>query len=108
MFLGEPIYTYAVVLASLLIFTGLGSYVIGKQEAAPEGTLSWVPPLVLLVVLATAIATPAVFQVFLGYGLPARIVIAVLLIGPLAALTAIVRLRALRARDSVVVPQATS
>ncbi|HXJ91438.1 MAG TPA: hypothetical protein VMT20_00980 [Terriglobia bacterium] len=83
LFLGEPIYTYAVVLAGLLIFTGLGSYAAGKWGAGPEQTLRWVLPLLLLLVAATAVITPPVFHLFLGSSLAARIAIAVLLIAPL-------------------------
>ena len=83
LFLGEPIYTYAVVLARLLVFTGSGSYAAGKFAADPGRTLRRIIPLVLLVVLATALVTPLVFQLFLGAPLAARVLIALALVAPL-------------------------
>jgi hypothetical protein len=83
LFLGQPIYTYAIVLAGLLIFTGAGSYVAGKWKDEPQRTLRRVLPIALLVILATAVITPLVFAAALGLPLPARIVIAVVLIAPL-------------------------
>ena len=83
LFLGQPIYTYAVVLAGLLIFTGAGSYLAGRLRKEPGEALKRVLPLALLVVLATAVVTPAVFHVFLGSGLTVRILIAMLLVAPL-------------------------
>lgn len=83
LFLGQPIYTYAVVLAALLIFTGVGSYLAGRVRAEPGEALKRVLPLALLVVLVTAFITPPVFHAFLGSGLAARIFIAMLLVAPL-------------------------
>ena len=83
LFLGQPIYTYAVVLAGLLIFTGIGSYAAGRWGAAAARALRWALPIAVLVVLASAVTTPLVFRAFLGLGLGARIVIAMLLVAPL-------------------------
>lgn len=83
LFLGEPIYTYAAVLAGLLIFTGAGSYAAGKFTLEPDRALRRVLPLALLVMLAIALITPPVFRAFLGAVLPARILIALLLVAPL-------------------------
>lgn len=83
LFLGQPIYTYAVVLAGLLIFTGVGSYAAGKwnlelTQALKRGLLGAV-----IVVLTMAAITPMVFRVCLGLSLPLRIAIALLLVAPL-------------------------
>lgn len=83
LFLGQPIYTYAVVLAGLLIFTGLGSYAAGKwnlelTRAPKRGLLG-----ALIVIPAMAVITPLVFRICLGLNLPLRIVIALLLVAPL-------------------------
>ena len=41
LFLGEPVYTYAVVLASMLIFTGVGSFLTAfVSRRAPAGRSS--------------------------------------------------------------------
>ena len=83
LFLGQPIYTYAIVLAGLLVFSGAGSFVAGKWQSEPQPTLRRVLPVALLVILLTAVITPFVFGMALGLALPARIMIAVVLIAPL-------------------------
>jgi hypothetical protein len=80
LFLGQPIYTYAVVLAGLLIFTGVGSYAAGKFGPA---SLKRVLLCIVALVPITALITPVLFQVFLGFGIFWRITIALLLIAPL-------------------------
>jgi hypothetical protein len=81
LFLGQPIYTYAVILAGLLIFTGVGSWVAGRMKRANALSRSLV--VALAVVAMTALITPPVFQFFLGYALPVRIAISLLLVAPL-------------------------
>jgi hypothetical protein len=83
LFLGQPIYTYAVVLAGLLIFTGAGSYMSGKLGMEPTGKLKRALFSAIIVVLALAVITPVVFRACLGFGLFSRITIALLLVGPL-------------------------
>ncbi|HXJ92847.1 MAG TPA: hypothetical protein VMT20_08190 [Terriglobia bacterium] len=83
LFLGEPIYTYAVVLAGLLVFTGAGSLAAGKFAAEPGRALRRLLPVALVVTLATALVTAPVFRLFLGASLAARILIALLLVAPL-------------------------
>ena len=80
LFLGQPIYTYAVVLAGLLIFTGGGSYVAGRLD-----TRSLKRILVCAAVLLPlfTILTPFVFHACLGFPIFGRIIIALLLIAPL-------------------------
>jgi hypothetical protein len=83
LFLGQPIYTYAVVLAGLLIFTGAGSYASGKWNVESTGKLKRALLSAVIVVLALAVITPVVFRACLGFGLFFRIAIALLLIAPL-------------------------
>ena len=83
LFLGQPIYTYAVVLAGLLIFTGIGSYAAGRWSGELHQLLKGVLICVLVVVLAMAVITPMVFRVCLGFGIFWRIVISLLLVAPL-------------------------
>jgi len=82
LFLGEPIYTYAVVLAGLLIFTGAGSYAAGKWSRDLERTLRLVLLWVIAVVLVMTVITPLVFRACLGFSIFWRITIALLLIAP--------------------------
>jgi predicted membrane-bound spermidine synthase len=83
LFLGQPIYTYAVVLAGLLIFTGTGSYVSGKWGSDSAGNLKQALFSAVIVVLMLAVITPVVFRACLGFSLFARITIALLLVAPL-------------------------
>lgn len=83
LFLGQPMYTYAVVFAGLLTSTGLGSYVAGTWSAEPQQTLKRALLAIIIVVPAMAVITPLVFQAFLGFGLFSRIAIALLLVAPL-------------------------
>jgi spermidine synthase len=88
LFLGNPLYSVAVVLSGFLLFAGLGS-------AASERFACWLPwPAISPVSLAVAaIATlalfyvvllPIVFEQFIGLVDPARIVLSLALIAPLA------------------------
>ena len=81
LFLGQPIYTYAVILAGLLIFTGAGSWIAGRMKQTHALSRSLV--VALAVVVITALITPPVFRFFLGYALGVRIAISLLLVAPL-------------------------
>lgn len=77
LFLGRPTYTFAVVLAALLIFTGAGAALAGRLQGDPRRHLRWVVPGILAVLAATAAITPWLFERALGLSLAARIAIAV-------------------------------
>ena len=85
LFLGHPVYALAVVLFSLLLFSGMGSWLSGRIEGADLR-----PPLVkVLVGLAALVVVyilvlPPIFYNLVQLGLPARILIAVVLMAPLA------------------------
>ena len=83
LFLGQPIYTFSVVLAGLLIFTGAGSYAVGKSTVELRALLSRALIAAVFVVMATSAITPLVFRACLGLGLVARIAIALFLVAPL-------------------------
>ena len=86
LFLGQPVYTLAVVLASLLASTGIGSFLSGRFASSPDKVLRFVLPALLAVLLLTASALPAIFQATLGWSFPARLVIAVLTLMPVGLL----------------------
>jgi Spermine/spermidine synthase domain len=83
LFLGQPIYAFAVILGSLLIFTGLGSALSGRITERPRRALAWLLPAVIAVLLITAVVTPAVFRRALGLPFLARAALAVALVSPL-------------------------
>lgn len=83
LFLGQPIYTYAVVLAGLLIFTGIGSHAAGRWAVELHRILKRVLLCAIVLVPIMAIITPVVFRACLGLVIFWRITIALLLVAPL-------------------------
>ena len=86
LFLGEPVFTYAVVLASLLIFTGAGSFLTihfpqDARRAIMEAMLSLVG-----VLAVTTFVAPQIFKAALELSLRWRVAIAVATIAPLGIL----------------------
>ncbi len=86
LFLGQPVYTFAVVLASLLIFTGVGAYLAGRFRLQPRRALLRIVPFILLTLIATAFVMPALFAATLGLALSWRVALAVILLAPLGIL----------------------
>ena len=86
LFLGQPIYTFAVVLAGLLVFTGLGSILSERMGAQPRERLNRIIPALLVLLAVTAALTPVLFRAELGLPLPARIVLSLAVIAPLGVL----------------------
>jgi len=84
--LGQPVYTFAVVLAALLVFTGLGSALADKFGASIRKNLRVIIPLILLTLLVTAFLTPLIFNAALGWSLFSRVIISVLILAPLGLL----------------------
>jgi len=83
LFLGQPIYTFAVVLASLLIFSGIGSYAVTRFSSPSRPRFNLIIFAVLAVIAVTAYGTHSIFSATLGLSLPWRVAIAVLMIAPL-------------------------
>jgi len=86
LFLGQPVYTFAVVLAGLLIFTGFGAHLAARLKGPPRERLRRVIPWLLVVLAITALAIPVVFQAALGLPLLLRVLIALAIIAPLGIL----------------------
>jgi hypothetical protein len=86
LFLGQPVYTFAVILAGLLMFTGLGACLAGRLKGTPRERLRRVIPLLIAVLAATAMLTPVIFQAALGLPLLLRVAIALAVIAPLGVL----------------------
>jgi MFS family permease len=80
-YLGRPVYSLAVVLFALLLFSGLGSFWVGRRReiSPPRGLFS------ALVVLAVfhALAAPWVLDRTIGWPLAARMAMTVVLLAPL-------------------------
>jgi predicted membrane-bound spermidine synthase len=85
LFLGHPMYGLAVVLFSVLVFSGIGS-MLTERIIRPERPRSLLVPLGFLaaMVVAAGILTPRVTDAMDGATTPARIATSVLLLAPLA------------------------
>ena len=86
LFLGQPVYTFAVVLAGLLVCTGAGAALAGRLHAQPQQHLRWILPLIVVLVVGTAFLTPLVLSAALALPLVWRILLALCLIAPLGVL----------------------
>ena len=77
LFLGQPTYSFSLVLFSVLLFSGLGSLVSVRLPL--RATLG----LLLVVVLAYPLLLPRLFALSMGWSLPLRLLTAFLSLGPL-------------------------
>ena len=82
LFLGQPVYTLAVVLAGLLVFAGVGSALAGRAGTSPQRALGPILLGVIVTLMVTALLTPTIFAAALGFSLSARVVLSLLLIAP--------------------------
>jgi predicted membrane-bound spermidine synthase len=85
LFLGHPVYSLAVVLFSLLIFSGIGSYLSGRFHGSHlvSAAVKCLAVLVALV-LVYIVALPPIFYGLVHLARPVRILISVALMMPLA------------------------
>jgi predicted membrane-bound spermidine synthase len=84
LFLGHPTYALSVVLFSLLLFSGIGSYATERIAKAGPSRVNLLPFLPLLVVLvAVGLATPVIADHVESATTPVRIFTAVALLAPM-------------------------
>jgi predicted membrane-bound spermidine synthase len=87
LFLGHPVYSLAVVLFSLLTFSALGSYLSGRfRQERLQATVMKLLVVLVVVVLIYILALPPIFYGLVHLAREIRIVIAVVLMAPLAML----------------------
>jgi hypothetical protein len=91
LFLGHPTYSLTVVLFSLLLFSGIGSYIsewfTRDRAGVPTAGAQLTPIALLLVVIVIfGIITPAVIDQFSGETAAARIAVSVALLAPMGLL----------------------
>ena len=77
LFLGQPTYSFSLVLFSVLLFSGLGSSLSVRLPLRPLLLI------LVVVVLAYPLLLSRLFAVSIGLSLPLRLVVAVLSLGPL-------------------------
>ena len=83
-YLGHPTYSLVVVLFSLLLFSGIGSRVTSRWPMERiQRALRWIFPLLLVLAVAQALATPTILFAAQKWHLPMRIALSVLLLAPL-------------------------
>lgn len=85
LFLGQPVHTYAVVLASLLVSTGIGSLLSGHLTSRPV-QLQRIIVLLLLTLFLTAALIQPLFDAALGVASWMRLVLVVVVLSPLGVL----------------------
>jgi hypothetical protein len=111
LFLGQPVYSLAVILFSLLVFSGCGAGLTSRLPAATLGRQQLIiVGAVVLAILVYAAALPAVLRLLLGTPEPARVGAAIGLLAPLGLLLGMpfplgVRLAGLRG-DGALIPWA--
>jgi hypothetical protein len=108
-FLGHPIYSITVTLASVLFFAGLGSLASERWFRTAPGRAAWVPAGLAVCVGAFLLAWPALFGAWVGFPLAARIALAVAILAPLSLLLGVpfaYGIRLLRVEGPEMVPWA--
>jgi predicted membrane-bound spermidine synthase len=84
--LGEPVYTFAIVLSALLLFTGIGAFISGKYRMYPLRTLRNSIISLSVLLLVASFFLPGLLRVAIAFSMPARVILAIFLIMPLGIL----------------------
>jgi len=84
LFMGSPIYSVTVVLFAILTAAGCGSFLSGKFRQHPKRALSFIVPAIAVLCGLILFASPVIFKACLGYPIGVRVLVAILLIAPLA------------------------
>lgn len=89
LYLGQPVYTLAAIIAGLLLFTGTGSYLSGRFEISSRQLIKKWMPVLLIVILLTSFITPLLFRSTIQWSLPMRILLTLVLLAPMGILLGI-------------------
>jgi hypothetical protein len=85
-YLGHPTYTLAIVLFSMLLFTGIGSLASERIVIAPGGRYRLVPVAIAATLALTAVLLPMVISRTIGLGLAPRTAVVLAFAAPLSIL----------------------
>ncbi|HEY5689504.1 MAG TPA: hypothetical protein VIS27_14460 [Yeosuana sp.] len=89
LYLGQPVFTLAVIIAGLLLSTGVGSYLSGKRNINNIQLRKTYIPVLLGVLLLTSVLTPLLFKLTIHLPLFARILLTLVLLAPMGILLGI-------------------
>jgi len=87
--LGEPVYTFAIVLSALLLFTGVGSYISGRYALNANRTLRVAISCLAILLLLASFFLPALLRQIISFPMAARVFLSVILIMPFGILLGI-------------------
>jgi len=82
LYIGQPIYTYAIILSSILVASGLGSYYSGKLAMRYKNLLSRIIPAIIGMLILYYLVIPPLFDSTLYLHLSIRLMIAAISIFP--------------------------
>ncbi|HTQ65031.1 MAG TPA: hypothetical protein VMI12_09545 [Puia sp.] len=80
--LGEPVYSIAIVLASLLLFTGFGAYLSGRFVKDAQRSLKKFIPLLAILLLLASFFLPSILRSAIALPMTGRIFLTILLVMP--------------------------
>ncbi len=83
LFMGNPTYSVTVVLFSILVSAGCGSFLSGRFKENPKHALIFVIVGIALLCWLELTVGPAIFNRFLGHPMPVRILVSIAMIFPL-------------------------
>lgn len=86
LFLGQPVYSFAVVLAGLLAFSGVGAFLVSRFRENIRTMLIPIFASLLIVLFVISIASQSIFSLALGLPLLSRIVIVIIMLAPIGIL----------------------
>ncbi len=89
LYLGQPVYTLAVIIAGLLLFTGVGAYLSDIMNINSNILAKKYLPALLIVLLLTSFVTPLLFRSTIQWTLLMRILMTLLLVAPMGILLGI-------------------
>jgi hypothetical protein len=84
--LGEPVYTFAIVLGVLLLFTGVGSYISARYKTNAKMALRNVIVILSMLLLIASFFLPALLRQAIQLPMTARILLSIVLIMPIGIL----------------------
>ena len=84
--LGEPVYTFAIVLSALLVFTALGAYLSGRYNLQTFKALRKVILILSVVLLITSIFLAPLFGRAIALPMWGRIILSIIIVFPIGVL----------------------